>query len=326
MNQTPKPTEAEVAQWFARIERGPLTPDEERRFTEWRAEPANEDALGEMERAVTALDPHAEDLLAESFEEELHALSEGSAERRSPWPFAAVAATVVLAASAIFFSLPSTPEPLEPTRYATRIGAQRTVTLDDASVMTLNTGTAVEVALTDDARMVTLDEGEVFFNVERDPSRIFTVDTDHGRVTVIGTSFNVRQTGPETHVSVLSGTVEVSPEGRSPVTLIAGEAVMFRADGEAVLPVRFDANALLSWRGGRLVFDAAPLGEVVEELNRYFVTQIRLGDDLGAEEVVTGTFTLDSQETAVRGISVALGLDVERVPGGIILSRPVSED
>src|SRR5690606_22582752 len=70
-----------------------------------------------------------------------------------------------------------------PQHYATAVGERRTVTLEDGSVLVLNTNTAVEVRFRGNARRLALVRGEAQFDVRPDAQRPFTVTADGTAVT-----------------------------------------------------------------------------------------------------------------------------------------------
>lgn len=93
--------------------------------------------------------------------------------------------------------------------FATGIGEQRVIRLDDGSLANLNTGTRIEVRMSAKARDIRLIEGEALFKVHRDPARPFRVHAQDVVIQALGTQFNVYRRTTGTTVSVLEGRVEV---------------------------------------------------------------------------------------------------------------------
>jgi transmembrane sensor len=58
----------------------------------------------------------------------------------------------------------------------------------------------------------------------------------------------------------------------------------------------------LAWTKGQLVFDAAPLAEVVSMLNRYRKTPIELADPSLANIRVSGVFLIGDESAAPRAL------------------------
>ncbi|TQV78893.1 DUF4880 domain-containing protein [Exilibacterium tricleocarpae] len=91
--------------------------------------------------------------------------------------------------------------------YATVVGQQKTTTLDDGSVIHLNTNTQLEVNYSHQFRDILLLQGEAHFTVAKNSSRPFRVRAGKGRVQAIGTAFSVYLNGQNLDVTVTEGRV-----------------------------------------------------------------------------------------------------------------------
>lgn len=158
---------------------------------------------------------------------------------------------------------------------ASAVGRQWQQTLPDGSRITLDAASRAEVAYDRARRRVALLQGAAFFEVVRDTGRPFVVDARHLRVTVLGTRFavDVREgglQGTEIAVGVESGRVRVAPlDGSWPaVELAAGEALR-SLPGRAPAMQADAGGRTADWREGWLGFRDAPLGQVVQRLQRY---------------------------------------------------------
>ncbi|HUI60641.1 MAG TPA: FecR domain-containing protein [Steroidobacteraceae bacterium] len=202
----------------------------------------------------------------------------------------------------------------------TGIGEQLTCKLEDGSFVVLNTDSRIELDFTRSARNIRLVRGEALFMVEHDARRPFVVRADDARVSAIGTQFNVRQRAGATEVSVVEGTVEVTPldkqsavarasqppanshpsEERAvapdPVSVTAGEKaqVSLGRVSKSVEP----AVDVLAWRQRRLIFYDATLAEVADEFNRYNRSQIRV-EGAAALQRLTGIFDADHPQSLI---------------------------
>jgi len=119
-------------------------------------------------------------------------------------------------------------------QYQTAIGEQRTVSLEDGSVVFLNTQSQVRVAFSGEARDVYL-LGQGIFNVAHDASRPFRVHVEHGQVQAIGTQFDVNCRRDRTDIAVIDGLVRVISDGAgatSQANLPAGKAMAITNSGE----------------------------------------------------------------------------------------------
>lgn len=151
----------------------------------------------------------------------------------------------------------------------TASGEVRQLTLADGSRVTLNGGTAVDIDLTGDARRVRLHRGEVYVEVAPGGKPFVVIDRDGG-VRAMGTRYAVRRDDHDTLVTVTESRVQVRPSAAldQPVEVAAGRQLRFDRQG-VTAPMADAPPQALAWREGRLVFEDAPLAEVLRELGRY---------------------------------------------------------
>lgn len=182
--------------------------------------------------------------------------------------------------------------------YVTAPGEQKTVTLSDGSTLVLNGGSRLTVRMAGRERSVVMDQAEAAFDVAHDASRPFRVTVGESRVEVLGTAFDIRRDAVSTRVTVTRGLVQVSDldDPSHNVRLSRGQSVQ-RDDDDGALQVSVGAAETAGWRAGRLIYDDRPLSEVAADLNRAYVTPIRLTGDVGALRF-TGVLALDGDQTA----------------------------
>lgn len=185
--------------------------------------------------------------------------------------------------------------------YRTGTGEQRSVTLEDGTVVTLNTASAVDVRFDGRRRLLRLVAGEVLIATGRaagaraGDARPFLVETADGRIRALGTRFAVRQRQGHTQASVLESAVEITPrDAAGPQrVLTAGQQASFtRNTLEA--PHAADAQAV-AWARGQIVADDVRLGDFVAELGRYRPGIVRCAPDV-AELRLSGVFPLQDTD------------------------------
>lgn len=196
--------------------------------------------------------------------------------------------------------------------YATAIGNRKCISLEDGSVVWLNTATALSVAFSDSERRLRLHAGEALFEVAKDKARPFIVNSCGGETRAIGTTYSVRQRGAISDVVVAEGIVEVR-NGGDAIRLAAGQQVAY---GDGIQsPVRLaDSVAMTAWSRGKLIFNQRPLGEVAEELERYQLGKVVVRGERLRRLEVTGVFELDGTKALLWSISAAIKVPVTRLP------------
>lgn len=214
---------------------------------------------------------------------------------RPVWKAAAAALALACLGTVLHLALPS----MGNRTFATEVGEQRTIKLEDGSVITLNTRSRFMVHLSETERRIQLLEGEALFTVAQDPSRPFRVVTDNLSVQAIGTQFDVHRRDAGTTVSVIEGSVQVERPSENQAApdvahVRAGEEVRVEHNGPIIKRPIVDITVPVAWRTRRLVFHETPLEEVAAEFNRYNRTQIEVEDDFGTAQHLTGGFDADN--------------------------------
>jgi transmembrane sensor len=192
--------------------------------------------------------------------------SGGALRSRRKWMSLAAAAGLAGLVVALAWNL----RPGQPHRINTTVGEQRSLTLADGSLITLNTASEVRVSYSDTERSIDLEAGEAVFRVAPDRKRPFEVQTRLATIRALGTQFNIYQRPEDILVSVLDGKVAVSDRiTGSVVTLGAGEQARIPVHGRIEKRERADLTWTLAWQQRRLSFEEAPIEEMVREFNRY---------------------------------------------------------
>jgi ferric-dicitrate binding protein FerR (iron transport regulator) len=156
------------------------------------------------------------------------------------------------------------------------------------------------------------------------------VRTASGIVEDVGTAFVVARY-PESamlRVGVASGRVIVRGKrdgGRASGNVVASDTLkrgdVFRLmnDGGSKVEHGVDVAQELAWTTGKLVFDRAPLGEVVPRLARWFDADIRLADSALGNVAFTGTFGSEPVGQVLELLAASVDARVQRDRGAYVL-------
>lgn len=329
--------EEEAAFWFARMRADDLRAIDRARFTAWHEASSDHSAAYSRYESLwesigeAAADPSVLEMRRE-------ALARAPERSAQYWQrLTAIAATL-----AIFLlggMMLVRPDPVardgapvelaqrgQPKIYRTAVGHRSAVTLDDGSVVELNTDSVLQVDYSPARRDVRLLRGQALFDVAHDSDRPFVVEAAGQRVTALGTAFDIRVEDGEMRVTLIEGRVEVEPvrsaaAARQPEATILdpGEQLIAAADQPFVVHPANVAQAV-SWRTGRVIFSDEPLGDVVEEINRYSRHRVMLGDPTLAELRVSGVFRAGSVDSFVSAIDAAFPVAARDAGDEIVLS------
>ncbi|WP_313741454.1 FecR family protein [Pseudomonas sp.] len=196
----------------------------------------------------------------------------------------------------------------------------RQISLADRSQVTLDAGSAITVEFAQGERRVRLLHGAAFFQITHNGSP-FRVEAGGGEVRVMGTRFEVRALDDGAQVTVSSGRVAVSPApGGSAQELTADQQLSYRK-GQLDTVQRVDSDNRLAWRQGWLNYYQAPLGQVVEDLARYYPGRILLLDDTLAQRTVSGSFPVAEPMQALDSLGQVLGFSRQTLLGRLTLIR-----
>ena len=201
----------------------------------------------------------------------------------------------------------------------TPIGERRRVTLPDGSRVELGPASAIRLDYNASARRVVLLSGLAHFTAApaaNAEDRPFIVAAANGQARVLGTEFMVAHMPGGAEVTVLEGRVEVArPAAEYDLArvLARGQAVRYSAAGLGSVRA-VNARRATAWRRGRLIFDKAPLSEVVAALNRYRRGRIMITDPALASRRVSGIFQTATPEAALATIARDLRVNTLSLP------------
>ncbi len=207
----------------------------------------------------------------------------------------------------------------------------RTVVLPDRTEVVLNrhsTLTYPKDFRREARREVTL-QGGAYFEVTKDPSHPFVVETGEVQVQVLGTHFNVEAypRDREVRTTLLEGSVAVSLPGRSQRLVLAPNerAVYDKTSGRLSQESLADAANDISWSHGCLNFRSQPLREIVRQLANTYQADIRITDPTLAGYRLTATFDIREGLTHILDLlQAAAGFTYQKENDTIILQTKLN--
>lgn len=208
--------------------------------------------------------------------------------------------------------------------YRNDLNVKYQVILADGSVSFLNINTEIEVRYRESRRHIVLQRGEAYFQVTKDPSRPFTVSAGSTSATAIGTAFVVRRSNKqETLVVVTEGQVEVA-EAEAPQTVLLGADQSVVSKANEVFQVKLvDAKHMAAWHQGALIFDDVPLSEVLAEIDRYTLYDIKTDFSGWSEKRLSGTLFIDEIDKEIGALVNSFHLQVvSNGNGTLVLAAP----
>lgn len=332
----------QAAQWAEELDHGILSKTQRRELAAWLLK--SPDHVHELllataifeswQEAAQEKSPSIEALLAQKAPEVIPLL--GTARQtyssgrnhmafwRNPQMIAAsIAVFCVFFAAALYINGTYFQKPGHARIYTTIIGEQRSLPLEDGSVVHMNTATKIQIVFTENSRKIELMAGEALFHVAHDPSRPFRVYSDNTLAEALGTTFNVYRQNDQTTISVVEGKVAVEKrESKSSpfharnnmrLTLSTGERAAVPNEGGIKKTRIENMKKVTSWRIRQLVFEREMLSTIIQEYNRYNKLQIYVYDPELAQTKFTGVFDADDPESLIQFLEQTAGIVSNRV-------------
>ncbi len=189
--------------------------------------------------------------------------------------------------------------------------------LADGSHVFLNEGSEIKIPDNFTQNRTLELSGEAYFDVTHDPSRPFSIYADNTVITVLGTTFNVKENKSDGMVEVLveSGRVRVhDKQDESGITLLPGQ--FGKSDGKkTVLDVQEDVN-YLSWKTRTFRFVNSGLDKVFSTLELSYHVKVDTGSLNLADMKLTSTYKDQSFESIIQTICTAFNLSYIRTDSG----------
>ena len=226
------------------------------------------------------------------------------------WMLAA-AASVALLLSTVYY-LSGTNE-----TFSTSFGEQLALVLPDGSEVLLNSKSTLSYKKSDwfDGNRTLELKGEGYFKVKNGST--FIVNSANGKVSVLGTQFNVKTNPSYFEVLCYEGKVQVENKEE---TAILTQGLSFRKIEKKATEKGTFINNKPNWLDGESSFNNSPIKFVIEELEKQYNVKIS-ATNLDANTLYTGTFTNKNLNLALQTICVPLSIQFEITDDKVLLSK-----
>ena len=159
-------------------------------------------------------------------------------------------------------------------------GEQVTISLPDGTQVTLNAESRLSYNLSNfnsDERRVVFD-GEGYFRVAKNPSSPFSISAKGLKVSVLGTTFNLRARSADAtaELSLEEGSVRFQSlkTGQGVILSPNQTAILDQIHGTVTVEESSYTTDVSAWRRGELVFRNVPFAEVLKELEEVYHVSI----------------------------------------------------
>jgi len=197
-----------------------------------------------------------------------------------------------------------------------------TIDLPDGSRAYLNKGAEITYSRAFKNQRAVELTGEVFFEVMSDPQNPFTVRSGEIVVSVLGTSFNVKQgnLSSDVEVYVKTGLVKVSSEKSDQFIYLEPEQFGVAENGVLSSVQQKDPN-YISWKTKDFKFVNSALIDVLRELEESYHVDIHTGDVDISDMIITTSYSGQSINAIMETIATAFDMRVSHQENGYFLTK-----
>jgi ferric-dicitrate binding protein FerR (iron transport regulator) len=187
-------------------------------------------------------------------------------------------------------------------------GQRAEITLTDGTQVWLNAKTTFSFPnlFSGAERKVELD-GEAYFNVTKDKSRKFIVQTESYQVNVLGTEFNVKayQQTHQFEIALITGSVEIASVLTGEKAQLTPEHMAYLQNGKLAQAALVNHDHFL-WREGIIAFEKENVKDIFDKLQLYYdVTFEVKNTKILTDDPYTGKFrTKDGVEHVLKVIQL----------------------
>ncbi|PUZ27578.1 FecR family protein [Chitinophaga costaii] len=160
-------------------------------------------------------------------------------------------------------------------------GRQFSLILPDGSKVWLDAASSIRypTAFTSKERIVEIT-GQAYFEIIENSQLPFIVEIrPAGKVSVLGTAFNINAYSSTIRTSLVNGKVKVSDAENASVILTPGEQAMMQAGGRPFV-VKADINGVTAWRRGMFNFENTNLPDLLNDVARWYDIEVVFAGDV----------------------------------------------
>lgn len=325
-NQDKSFIEKQAQDWLVKLETGGMAVGDEDRFVAWlEQDEAHGEAFADAEISWQLMQQIDVDKVNEKTVDasQHHEQNVNSmAEQEKTWAqhLLPLAATLLLTVLGLFYG-PDIYRASTADQY-TFTGQRLQQTLEDGSIITLNTDSAITFDFNETQRLIKVNSGEIYVDVAPDKARPFIVVAGDMRVTALGTEFIVRHTDKQPSVVVTEHSVKVEMRSDLAKNLVLDEgqkAILLEQRRNFAIADNVNTQQASAWLSGKYIFQERSLREVVDELSRYYKGKIVIRDKSLEHLTVSGVLDLDEPLTAIEILASMLDISASTLTPYLVI-------
>lgn len=198
--------------------------------------------------------------------------------------------------------------------YRTPYAEQKQITLDDGTIIVLNSKTAIDVQYTDTERNIILRFGEIYIETAQDTQhRPFKVLGKHGDMLALGTAFNVNQQPQKTILSVTQHKVQITTK-HSQQQQIVKEGQQSSFNAEQIFSVEKMQFEPLVWRNGLVTVNRLNVIDFAKIIERHYGVAIEIDPTaLNLQHIeISGSFPINNLDRLLSLLQETYPIQIEK--------------
>lgn len=164
--------------------------------------------------------------------------------------------------------------------------------------------------------------GEAFFEVAKDVSRPFIVETSDMRTRVLGTSFNIKAYKNESSIvtTLFTGKVEVTPllDTTRRVVLLPGQQADWDIQLKQLNVGQTRLEHVVAWKEGMFVFNKENIEVVTRQIERWYGVKFVYDENSRKQNTFNGYFSKDEPLKAILDAFTFMGGPKFRIEGHFV--------
>jgi ferric-dicitrate binding protein FerR (iron transport regulator) len=191
-------------------------------------------------------------------------------------------------------------EPNKINTLSTAKGETYQLRLPDGSLVWLNAASSLTYSANLNERgkrRVRLD-GEGYFEIAKDKTHPFVVESKGQDIEVLGTHFNVQAYTDETNTktTLLEGSVRITAGGTSKVLKPDQQSIL---KGNTLKVNQVSSEDAIAWKDGLFVFEDEPLEQIMRRIERWYNVEVVYGDGVNKTKQYWGSVSRYEQVSSV---------------------------
>jgi len=197
--------------------------------------------------------------------------------------------------------------------------------LPDGSLVWLNAASSLTYAanLNERGKRRVRLEGEGYFEITKDKTHPFVVESNGQEVEVLGTHFNVNAYVDENNVktTLIEGSVRVTAPSKGGVMLLPGQQATMGASKEINVQ-DIDAQTAVAWKNGEFVFERENIKSIMRKLARWYNVDVIYEGDV-EKKALWGSISKYSNVSKVLEMLSGTGAVAFEIRSNSIIVKPV---